>query len=562
MRPLFLSALLALCSVDALLGAEAPSPRRVTFTISGKARSERKDAPVRAVSAVRRRQIEERNPMTSADILRDLPGVMVQKTMPGRPAVSIRGFIGKDNLVLIDGVRLNTSKTENVLSLGAVDPESIGRSEVLRGPGSVLYGSDALGGVVMMLPRRREDFSAPAGVSGRLRASYRSADNGRSSRAELSGNWGDFGYLAGFSRRDHGDLNPGGGFPQAVPTAYRERAWDLALDRRAGEVRLKALYQHAEQRDVPRYDQYAGSRRFGSSGAFEEYLYDPMRRDLVLAEALFPELGPLGLLQTKLYWQRQREDTRRRAAGGPTRSEFADSVDTLGARLQAESPIGEAFTLVSGVDGYRDAVSSSRRDRDLRSGAVADKPEQGNYPDGTRYQAAGAFLLGRWTRGEDLRFELGERLSRVELDSNLRNAPFAGRGIREHYVSWTGGGGLSWQACPELGLNAGIWQGFRAPNLNDTVALKTSAQGTDAPADGLRPEKSTGFELGARHSRSSFQHSLTLHYTRLEDILERSPGVYGGLSFIDLDNDGVQDSGESPVFQRRNSGAGYVAGAE
>ncbi|MEK7746934.1 MAG: TonB-dependent receptor plug domain-containing protein, partial [Elusimicrobiota bacterium] len=277
-----LTALLHSCAIGALLGAEASSPRRISFTISGKARSERTDAPLRPVSSVRRRQIEERNPMTSADILRDLPGVMVQKTMPGRPAVSIRGFIGKDNLVLIDGIRLNTSKTENVLSLGAVDSESIARSEVLRGPGSVLYGSDALGGVVMMFPRRREDFSAPAGVSGRLHASYRSADNGRSSRAELSGNLGDFGYLAGFSRRDHGDLNPGGRFPQAVPTAYRERAWDLALDRRAGEVRLKALYQHAEQRDVPRYDQYAGSRRFGSPGAFEEYLYDPMRRDLVL----------------------------------------------------------------------------------------------------------------------------------------------------------------------------------------------------------------------------------------------------------------------------------------
>ncbi len=114
-----------------------------------------------SVSLVSSREIRERNSKTSAEALREEPGVFVQKTNHGGGSAIIRGLSSNQILLLVDGIRLNNSiyRLGNHQYLTTVDNQMIERMEVVRGPTSVLYGSDALGGTINLITRkpRRND---------------------------------------------------------------------------------------------------------------------------------------------------------------------------------------------------------------------------------------------------------------------------------------------------------------------------------------------------------------------------------------------------------------------
>ena len=120
----------------------------VTVTVD---RSERRKFEVkRSVDILDEKAIARRQAKSIPDLLDETPGVMVQKTNAGAGAPFLRGMVGPDNLILMDGIRLSNStyRTGPNQYLGLIDPWSLRAFEVLRGPGSVLYGSDAMGGVL------------------------------------------------------------------------------------------------------------------------------------------------------------------------------------------------------------------------------------------------------------------------------------------------------------------------------------------------------------------------------------------------------------------------------
>lgn len=535
-----------------LLAAAGHSSELSPLVISATRWPESPKRTSRSVSVVDREGLERQASRSAGEAVKEEPGVLVQQTTPGNAAVSVRGLMGKDNLVLVDGVRFNNATTANVQSLSLIDPDSIESIEVLRGPGSVLYGGDALGGVVYVVPRRRRDYSKPAGLGGAVGAGYRTADRGRSARVELEGNRGGFGALVGASYRAFGDLDVGGALSRAVPSSYRARAADAALDLRGEKAVVRATFQHVEQLDVPRYDQYVFARRFGAQGRFEEFLSDPERRDLLVLEAVADELeGRLDSFEAKGWWQRRQEKTLQRRAGTAVRQVFDDAVTTIGGRLEAGSRLGERVRMLYGAEAYRDRVASGKTDVNLSNGTTADDPANANYPDGSTYGSAGLFWLGQLEAAEGLRLETGFRLNYAWVDSVLRSGAAPGS-FSDSYRSATGGLGLTYAATRSWQLSAGAWQGFRPPNFNESVALKAAPAGVDAPSPGLAPEKSLGLDLGARFSSGRFSHRLALFHMILSERIERVPGSFNGATVI----------GGSPVFQRANSGRGYIQGAE
>ncbi len=548
MRRAFLLAVLAAPAPGAAADLEPFEP--LVITASRWLESPRRS--LRAVTGVSREELLRRGGASAAEALREEAGILVQRTMPGKAAVSVRGHIGKDNLVLIDGARLNNAVTENVQSLALIDPETVESIEVLRGPGSVLYGGDALGGVVYVVPRRRRTLAGPPQAGGRLSATWRSADSGRMGRAEVEGHRAGAGVLAGASLVSFSDLDLGGALGKARPTGYSGRFVDGAADWLIGETALRLTAQHARQEGVPRYDRYRDARRYGGPGEFSEFLIPAEQRDLVVGEVKTDDVeGLLREFEAKGYWHRQETRTFQQRTDSQTRQEQGDVADTLGIRVEAGLQPAAGWRLVAGVEAYEDLIRSFRKDVHLPSGFVTARDGEANYPDASRYGGAGAFTLGRWSLAPAWTLEGGARFSWIRARSQLRS-PFAGSEFRDSYRSWTGGAGASWQAAESLLLVASVWQGFRPPNLNDTVALKSGPSGVDAPATGLRPEKSLGLELGARHRLGGLRQSLFLFHSRLTDRIERARGSFNGLAAIN----------GAPVFQRSNSGRGYIQGLE
>lgn len=164
-----------------------------------------------SINVVSESTIKERNAKTTAEALREEPGIFVQKTSHGGGSAIIRGLSSNQILILVDGIRLNNStyRLGNHQYLTTVDNFVVGQLEVVRGPTSVLYGSDALGGTINLLTKKpnlqRTNFNVDYGIIGR----YASADEEKTVRTEISLDNYNFAFQIGFSYKDYGDLKRG-----------------------------------------------------------------------------------------------------------------------------------------------------------------------------------------------------------------------------------------------------------------------------------------------------------------------------------------------------------------
>ena len=143
------------------------------------------DVPV-ATDVIDRDEIRAAAPQTVMDALRGRAGAYVQQTTPGQGVVILRGLKGSEVLHVVDGFRLNDAIFRNAPNqyVALVDSQSLARIEVVRGPMSALYGSDAMGGVLQMLTWEPRFDGGEWQTRGLLRSMYGSADDSTLSRVE------------------------------------------------------------------------------------------------------------------------------------------------------------------------------------------------------------------------------------------------------------------------------------------------------------------------------------------------------------------------------------------
>src|SRR3990170_2675178 len=161
-----------------------------------------------SVSIISRQEIEKENPQIVADLLRVLPGVEVNDAGPFRTRPVIRGLFGSRVLILVDGERLNDTResTFSGAQLSLVDISQVERIEVIHGPGSILYGSDALGGVINIITKNpHHSQNGNFSLSGNLNLKYSTIDQQRKARLELNGGNQRWAFLLGGNIRKAGD---------------------------------------------------------------------------------------------------------------------------------------------------------------------------------------------------------------------------------------------------------------------------------------------------------------------------------------------------------------------
>ncbi len=154
---------LVLLAAGVSMPAEGPGgrsrPRRLPPIVVTANRTPTPAAEVgSAVTVITRQELEDRQIRQLSDVLREVPGVAVNRTGPaGRTTqIRIRGSESNQTLVLIDGVEVNDPSSGSEFDFAHLMADDIERIEVLRGPQSALYGSDAIGGVVNIVTRRGE----------------------------------------------------------------------------------------------------------------------------------------------------------------------------------------------------------------------------------------------------------------------------------------------------------------------------------------------------------------------------------------------------------------------
>ena len=508
------------------------------------------DVP-QAVTRMDRQEIEEGIYRSTPEALAQQPGIMVQKTAHGQGSPFIRGLTGKHVLILVDGVRLNNSTFRFGPNqyLATIDPASIDHLEIVRGPASVLYGSDALGGVINIITRKRRDFSQARDGEGEVNLVYGSADNEKTYRAAVEGNVSSFGFWGGGDYRDFDDLEGGGDVGTQPHTGYDEYHANAALSYKlAGQGRMDLTIQQTRQNDVPRTDKFIYSN--------ERQVFDPQERTAVAGHLLHtnPGVAFADRIQASLSYQLQKEYLERQKFGSDLVKNFEDKVHTMGLTAQADLLAGEHHLLTYGLEYYRDRVDSKRFDTE---GGVTTSKE-GSFPDDSKYYTGGVFLQDEYMLTATTTLVAGLRYSHFRAKSDLEDF---GK-LDETYDDWTGSLRFTSEIAPEWRLFGGIARGFRAPNLDDLVVLKSTNEGVDVPSPDLDSEESINYELGLKLNKPGWQGTAVVYYSDFSDLIERGPGTYKGLTFIDDNGNGVQDPGEDNVVQKFNVGDAYIWGVE
>ncbi len=536
---------------------EADGPQQLEEIIVTATRSELAigDAPYSVSTLSDTTLREKRQVRTIPESLRELPGIMVQKTAHGQGSPFIRGFTGFRNLMLIDGIRLNNSVFRDGPNQywNTVDPLSVSRMEIVRGPSSVLYGSDAIGGTVQVLGRGYADLDAIEGFDGN--AYYRFADAESSNVYRLEAGFGaanGFSAYAGGSYKDFGNLDVAelGDQPN---TGYDEHDVDARLEYElAGGSRLVLAHQWVEQDDAWRtHRTIFGESWQGTDVGNELRRSLDQERKLTYLQWRGGEL--FGFLEdiTASVSYHDQEEERDRVRSDGRRDVQGFEVDTTGLWLQATTP-SRIGRWTYGAEWYHDDVDSYRSDYNADGSLRAVRP-QGPVADDSEYDMIAAFAQDQIDVGERLSLILGGRYTRAELDAGKVVDPESGDvfSFNEDWNELTGSARATYRLddAGSYRLFGGVSQGFRAPNLSDMTRFDSNRSNEiETPVADLDPEKFQTYEIGLKAARDRWWGELSYYYTDIQDMIIRTPT-------------GRLVEGDSEVT-KKNSGDGDVQGVE
>jgi len=509
------------------------------------------------VNDITAEELAERLPRTLPEALRETPGVMVQKTAHGQGSPFIRGFTGFRTLLLVDGIRLNNSVFRDGPNQywNTVDPLSVDRLEVVKGPSSVLYGSDAIGGTVNALTVG--PAGGAEGFQWERHAFYRvsSAESSHTVRADVSAPLTkEVGLFLGGSRKDYGDLRGGQEVRRQKATGYLDRDLDGKLQWRVSpDARVVVAHQTVDQDDAWRTHRTAqGFSWRGTTVGTDRALSYDQNRHLSYAQYHAENLG--GFAQeahASVSHQLQREtEFRRLAAGTSTIQGF--EVTTLGVNfhLVSQTPVGR---WVYGAEYYHDWVGSFRYNYNA-AGALTGTPAQGPVADDAAYHLAGLFVEDTIPfLNERLELSLGGRFTYAAADAARVVNPVGGAtiGVSDSWHAFTGSARLVWHVDEQdrWHVFAGASQAFRAPNLSDLTRFDIAQTGElETPQPNLRPEHFLTLESGVKVQQGRFTAQAGYFHTLVSDLIVRTPtgALIGGLAEV----------------TKLNSGSGHIHGIE
>lgn len=490
-----------------------------------------------AVGVYTRRDMQRQVSRTIPEALTGMAGIHIQKTNHGGGSPFVRGLTGNQTLIMVDGIRLNNSVfrygPNQYMTL--VSPDIVERIEVVKGSGSVSYGSDALTGVINILTTTL-DFSNRQTWSGRVTGRVTSSGIEYSGRPEIRYEGRRFAMVAGASVRQFGDLLGGDTTGFQRPSGYRERSFDVKTLTDLGKGwRMTTSLQYLQQSDVPVYHKYR-LENFAVNDS------DPIGRTfgyIRLEKSIFPALD--GKLTITGALQGMKEGRQARKNGSSVLRVEEDRVMTRSGAADLFLRFSSYWSSNSGVEVYADRVKSTREDQRLDLGTKTSL--RGLYPNDARYLNAAVYSMHHLDFGA-LRVEAGARYNLYQ--SRMTDATLGSVTLKPQALVFQGG--VNYRVAPGWHLFAQASEGFRAPNIDDMGTLGIVDFRYEAPAFDLRPEKSFNMEAGLKLHKPRFAAQASVFRTNLRDLITRikTSQVISGYD----------------VYRKENVDRGYIQGFE
>ena len=516
------------------------------------------------VSTITSREIALQNPQTAADLLGASGEVFIQKSQQGGGSPMIRGFSTNRLLYAVDGVRMNTAifRSGNLQNVISLDPFATERTEVFFGPGSIIYGSDAIGGVMSfetLSPKLATD-DKPL-ITGKATSRFSSANKEKTAHFDVNVGWKKWVLVTSFSSFDYGDLRMGRFGPDEYLRPFyvqRQGTTDIVVtnddplvQRPTGYTQINLMqkvrfkpsenwdfqyaFHYSSTSDYSRYDRHIRLRNgLPRSG---EFYYGPQvwaMNHLNISHSA--KNGIYDQMTIRLAHQFFEESRVDRDLNRTERRIRVEKVDASSLNLDFTKTLGSSGQLYYGLEGVIDEVESTGTNVDVSTNKSVVGPSR--YPQST-WSSYAAYLNYQWKAGEKFVLQGGLRYNNFALDADFSNNlafyPFPFSTAKMDNSALTGSLGFVINPNEDLSIRANASTGFRSPNVDDVGKVFDSTPGSVViPNPDLKAEYAYNFELGiAKVFGEVLKIDLTGFYTTLENAMVRRNYTLNGQSQID-----------------------------
>jgi len=540
------------------------------------------------VTVLRAIEIDRKAPNNAAELLRDEPGVDVNGVGPNQARPVIRGQRGLRVLFLEDGLRLNNPRRQTDFGeiSGLVDISSVETVEVVRGPASVLYGSDAIGGVLNLIPKNPGPRNGRP-VGGSFDGRYGEAGDAARLSATIDGRTGAFDFQVGGSWRDASDYDaPAGTFgkiklTESVPVVdtgvqddslWGSFGWQ-ANDRNS--LRFRFNRYRADETGFG----FVEPDRIGDSEDFRIrilYPYQKFDRYTLGYTGSALDAAVADSVDARVYYQKNRRELANDididigpiAPGFPNSSVEADSLnhtnlETWGLRTEVIKVIGNDNLLTYGIEGYRDDSFNTDFSTTVTTIRFPFPPFQvvdvstddiANAPNATN-TSWGVFVQDEMPLGERFRVTAGLRYQNVATRAEATPG-WDAAGLDFDDDSVVGAVTATWQITDTLNLLASYGTAFRSPNIIERLFNGPTPEGAGFQIlnPDLKSENSDNVDIGLKYRRRNAFFELVAFRTEISDGIVQyflSPEEQSALP-ADV-QDAIRNSGASFVVQQRNA---------
>jgi hemoglobin/transferrin/lactoferrin receptor protein len=542
------------------------------------------------VQVIKAGDIANLQAQSTADLIANSGNVFLQKSQQGGGSPVLRGFEANRVLLVIDGVRMNNLiyRAGHLQNIVTLDNSILDRVEILFGPTSNVYGSDALGGVIHMYTKKpvfstdeSKNFKANAFIR------YGTVNNEFAKHIDFNVGGKKLASLTSFTHSDFDDLKGGENQNPFYTSSYGERHFyvqrinnrdsliknnDRYLQVQSGFKQYDILqkfaykandkiihglnFQFSNSGDVPRYDRLTDPQ--GTGLRFAEWYYGPQKRLMAAYDMnIQNNSAKFQKIHAGINYQDIEESRHTRRFGNDNLEHRIENVGVMGANLDIQRN-ATYHILNFGADAQFNSLESTANVENVETGVSS--PLDTRYPDGDNSMTnAAVYLSHKWSINQEVTLVDGFRLGMSSLSSTFNDTSFFNfpynKAEQSNFV-YSGSIGLIHTPTEDLKLSMLIATGFRVPNVDDLSKVFESAPGRIVvPNPDLKPEKSVTAEAGVTriyNSRTSWEN--TFYFTTLTDAIVSDVFTLNGEDSI------LYNGTMSQVVASQNKQRAYVWG--
>lgn len=525
------------------------------------------------VTQINKSTIEFTNPMTSADLLERGGNVFIQKSQLGGGSPMIRGLSTNRLVLSVDGVRLNNAiyRGGNIHNVISVSPMNIENTEIIMGSASVLYGSDAIGGVMNFYTKNPV---LSMGESQRLdiniHSRYSSAASEKMYHFDVNFGLKKIAFFSSISKSDYGNLLMGSNGPSEYLrpnyVIQNSNGEDIIVNNSNSKLQRNTSYDQlnflqkvlykpnknfqydlgihfSKTGDIPRYDRLIRQDQ-NLDLVYGNWFYGPQEWLLINNQIAINSKSNNVFDKLKITFAKQKfsESRNSRKLNASNLNSREEKLDILSLNIDMIKKINSNSDLTYGLEYINNKVESlgsSTNIFDLSVNSISSR-----YPNNSSLQSFGTYMNYKSKIVDDVFFQSGVRYSLTKLQADLSQNntfyDFPYGNINLENGAFVGGIGLSWVRNIYNNWKFNINTAFRSPNIDDVAKVFDSEPGNVVvPNPGLKPERSFGIEFGGYfRTKNNIELDFSTYITYLYDALIRDDfTLENGISQIIYDGE-------------------------